>query len=226
MAIVTETRFAHEDGALADTLTTFPNLLVQVVREASTAPSQSVYFLHFEGQDPDAVQAALEEDHTVETASEMAEFDERQLWGIEFATDAKLIGPHVTSVGGFVVDARAATAVVEPRGWHERWLLPDREALNTIWEHARSEGFDFEILELHRQNGSDMQYPGPHKLTEEQRTALKTAYELGYFNEPREAWLEDVADALDLSPSAVSGRIKRGTKSLIEGTLAVDSHDV
>lgn len=225
MAIVTEIRFAHEHGALADTLKSLPDATVQVIREASTDPSQSVYFLRFDVEDPDAVRVTLEEDHTVDTASQMPEFDEQQLWGIEFAAEAKLLGPQVTTVGGFVVDARSSTAVVEPRGWRERWLLPHRDALNEIWEHARSEGFDFEILELHRQNGTDMEYPGPHKLTDEQRTALKTAYELGYFNEPREAWLEDVAETLDISPSAVSGRIKRGTKALIEGTLIVESHD-
>lgn len=222
MAIVTEVRFAHTDGALADTLTALPDLDVRVIREASTDPKQSVYFLRFDADDPDAVETVLEQDHTVSTVTPMPEFEDQHLWGVEFSDDAKLMNPQVTSLGGFVADARAASPGNEPRGWHERWLLPHREALHDIWEHAREEGFDFEILELRRQDRADTEYPGPNALTEQQQVALTVAYEQGYFQEPREASLEEVAESLDLSASAVGGRLKRGMRSLIEGTLVVD----
>lgn len=225
MAIVTEVRFAHPDGALAETLGAFPDLDVRVIREASTDPGQSVYFLRFDTEDRDAVETALERDHTVTGVTPMPEFEDQCLWGVEFADETNLLGPQVTSLGGFVVDARAASHGTEPRGWHERWVLPDREALHDIWEHARENGFDFEILELRRQKRADTEYLGPNALTDQQRTALTVAYELGYFEEPREASLEEVAESLDLSASAVGGRLKRGMRSLIEGTLVVERPD-
>jgi predicted DNA binding protein len=53
--------------------------------------------------------------------------------------------------------------------------------------------------------------------------ALTLAYEHVYFTEPRETDLEELAELLDLSPSAVAGRLKRGMKLLIEETFI--AHD-
>jgi hypothetical protein len=236
MAIITEVRFAHEDGALADTLTALPDLGVTVVGEASTDPDKSRYYIRFDG--PDAA-TALDADHTVSDAVRMHGSvpdpgprdgigdangdgaDRTQLWGIAFAPGTALLAPRVTEAGGFVLDARSASSGT-PRGWHERWLLPDREALQTIWQHASGTGFDFEVVELHRRGRTDAEYPGPDALTAEQREALVAAYEQGYFAEPRETSLEELADSFDLSASAVGGRINRGLKALIGAALVRD----
>ncbi|WP_309138889.1 helix-turn-helix domain-containing protein [Haloterrigena gelatinilytica] len=44
-------------------------------------------------------------------------------------------------------------------------------------------------------------------------------YERGYFEDPRDSSVEDLADALGVSSSAVSGRLRRGLKALIENSL-------
>jgi predicted DNA binding protein len=133
-----------------------------------------------------------------------------------------LLAPLVTAEGGFVLDARSAAGDGTPRGWHERWLLPDREALQTIWHHAAGKEFDFDVLELHRRGRTDAEYPGPDALTDQQREALVAAYERGYFAEPRETSLEELADSFDLSASAVGGRINRGLKALVGAALVRD----
>jgi hypothetical protein len=225
MAIITEVRFAHEDGALADTLTALPGLDVTVIGEASTDPEKSVYYLRFDHGESEDVHGALETDHTVSEATPMRESGDTQLWGIGFAAETELLAPLVTAEGGFVLDARSASCEAVPRGWHERWLLPDREALQTIWQHTSEEGFDFDVLELHRRGRTDAEYPGPDALTEQQREALVAAYEQGYFAEPRETSLEGLAETFDLSASAVGGRINRGLKSLIGAALVRDDRD-
>jgi hypothetical protein len=232
MAIITEVRFAHEDGALADTLTALPDLDVTVVGEASTDPDMSRYYLRFEG-DHD-VASALDADHTVTESVRMYEpggegddggdGDWTELWGIAFAAETELLSPRVTAAGGFVLDARSASGG-QPRGWHERWLLPDRADLQGIWQHASGTGFEFEVLELHRRGRTDAEYPGPDALTDEQRETLLAAYEQGYFAEPRETSLEELADSFDLSASAVGGRINRGLKALIGAALVQDERE-
>lgn len=225
MAIITEVQFAHEDGFLVDTLTALPELEVTVVGEASTDPEKSVYYLRFEYEGPDDVRATLGSDHTVREATLMRKSGETRLWGIEFSPETELLAPHVTEEGGFVLDARSEAGGRSPRGWHERWLLPEREALQTIWEHASEVGFEFDVLELHRRGRTDTEYPGPDALTEEQREALVAAYEQGYFSEPRETSLEELADSFDLSASAVGGRINRGLKALVGAALVRNDHD-
>jgi predicted DNA binding protein len=224
MTIVTEVRFAHEDGALADTLEALPGADVTVLREASTDPGQSVYLLRFDG-DVDGygeVGRVLERDHTVSEAEPMQGFEDEHLWGVEFSAAAKLLGPKVTSERGFVLDARSSTPGEDRRGWVERWMVPGREALHDIWEYAREEGFEFEIIEFRRQGRTDPEYPGADAPTDEQREALLAAYELGYFTEPRETSLEELSEVLGISPTAVGGRLRRGMRSLVGMTLVVE----
>jgi len=223
MTIITEVRFAHQDCALAGTLAALPDLGVRVVGETSTDPEGNRYYLHLDAADPETLREVLEADHTVRDAAQTRESGDSDLWGVEFSDEAKLLAPLVTTGGGFVLDARGAPAESNPavRGWHERWLLPDHEALHAIWKHAREEGFDFEVLELHQRGRTDADYPGPDALTDEQREALVAAHEEGYFAEPRETSLEELADSLDISASAVRGRINRGLKSLIGAGLVL-----
>lgn len=222
MAIVTEVRFAHEVGALADTLTALPDLTVSIVRETSTTPEQSVYFFRFDNATPDEIGAALENDCTVRDGTPVSAVDNQHLWGIEFAPETRLLGPEVTREGGVVLDARSSTVDDVAPAWRERWFFPDPAGLQNVWQHARVEGFEFEVLDLSKQLRSTVGRVDADPLTDQQRTALTTAYEQGYFRQPQETSLDGLAASLELSPSAVSGRLKRGLKSLIESLLVVE----
>lgn len=222
MATFTKVRFGHEDGALADTLAALPDLYVRVLPETHTDPNRVVYILAFDNVAPERVRSALQDDHTVRAADERQAFGDHNFWGIEFASHTKLLGPKVVDVDGFVVDTHSASADHDPRGWVERWLTPDPTAIHDVWEYARDEGFVFEIQDVYRQTDATAQYPVGDALTGEQKHALRAAYECGYFSDPREASLKTVAETLNQSPSAVSGCLRRGLRSLIGTTLAVD----
>ncbi|WP_436348854.1 helix-turn-helix domain-containing protein [Natronorubrum sp. FCH18a] len=58
-----------------------------------------------------------------------------------------------------------------------------------------------------------------YELTDTQREALVLAYERGYFDSPREASLEDVAEELGITQQSLSSRLRRGHRRLIGGTL-------
>lgn len=221
MPIITEVEFGHEHGALAETLEALPELSVSVVRETRTDPRRSLYLMRFAATDTD-LRSVLNADSTVRAVEPMPGFDDQEVWGVEFAADTKLMSPRVTNDDGFVLDASSTDVTENLRGWHERWLLPDREALHDIWDYARSNGFEFEVLEFRRQGQTDFTYSGPEAPTDEQRAALITAYQAGYFADPRETSLDEIAAELDISPTAAAGRIKRGMQSLIAMTLAVD----
>lgn len=222
MATITEVRFAHEQGALSGTLAALESVEVRVLPETSTDPDRTMYLFTFEGADADAVADALEADETVATVRQIPEFTDPTLWKIEFAPGTELLAPRVTHESGFVIDARTARLKCGLGGWHERWLLPDREAIHAVWAHARETGFEFNVVDLYRQGRSDARGHAGDALTEEQHDAVLTAYRMGYFADPREASLESVAEALGHSQSAIGGRIKRGMKSLVEATLVVD----
>ncbi len=56
-------------------------------------------------------------------------------------------------------------------------------------------------------------------VTERQREALRAAFEAGYYDLPRSAGLEVVAEALDCSTSAASDRLRRAERRLVAGAL-------
>jgi len=222
MSLITKTRFAHENGALAHTLNELPAVDIKIIRETSTKPAQSRYFIRLDNGQAVAVRPVLDADHTVREFRPVSRSDSEQVWRIEFTDETRLLNPAVTSEGGFVLHARSAQIMEGCRGWHERWLLPDHESLHSIWQAAREEGFEFEIIRFYPWDGTLSEYTGAKTLTEEQREALVLACERGYFSEPRETDLGTIADELGISPSAAAGRIKRGMGLLIAETLIVD----
>lgn len=66
-------------------------------------------------------------------------------------------------------------------------------------------------------------YAGPRTsldaVTERQRDVLETAYEMGYFEVPREVSVADVAADLGLDPSTVSEHLRRGERNLLSELL-------
>ncbi|WP_254863915.1 helix-turn-helix domain-containing protein [Halovivax gelatinilyticus] len=63
--------------------------------------------------------------------------------------------------------------------------------------------------------GSIPQLTGP-PLTETQREAMKTAWELGYYAVPREASLADVAAELGCAASTASDLLRRGQATMVD----------
>ena len=83
---------------------------------------------------------------------------------------------------------------------------------------------DADYLQDEHQRGAAAEQGGDvgersYGLTDEQRVALTTAYRAGYFNEPRDISLSEVADEMGLSSTAMSGRLRRGVGNLIAATL-------
>lgn len=114
-----------------------------------------------------------------------------------------------------------ADAIVErievlPEGWRQTGWFADRDAFAafaSFWQ--RTAGF-----QLRRLTEDGEPEPAGDGLTDRQREALRIAYELGYFEIPREATLEDVAVALDVTASSVSERLRRAQTQLVEETVA------
>lgn len=61
-------------------------------------------------------------------------------------------------------------------------------------------------------------------LTERQRAVVETALELGYYDTPRGATHEEIAEALDIAPNTVSQHLQKGEAALVRaGMQGLDS---
>lgn len=63
----------------------------------------------------------------------------------------------------------------------------------------------------------------PIGLSERQREALRTAWEVGYYDVPRRSGIETVADELDCAVSTASELLRRGESRLVAGSLDVET---
>jgi len=213
MSITAELRIDHERLSLAPTLRRLPEIEIRVVSEGTTDPESTVFPFVIEYGDRDELEEVLDTDETVETYELIDWVDQTGIYYIEHTPETKLISTAVTNVNGFMLHAQS-----KDHGWIVRLLLPDRRALNTIWEYAGEHDITVDIIEMY--GNEDAGGESSYGLTDAQRIALTTAYEHGYFNEPRDVSLDAVADELGLSSTAMSGRLRRGMRNLIAATLA------
>lgn len=213
--ISTRVYVEHPDLTLTPTITSLPDVEVDVVSDAGTDPQYDRYVFQFEPVDAETLEATLASDHTVADFSAIVGADDRWSYRIGYAEDTKLITPSVTDAGGLTL---SATSFLE--GWSLELLLEDHDALYAIDEYATEEGMRLDVLEL-RQAGEPDTASGV-ELTDPQREALVGAYVHGYFDEPRGSSLEELADRLGVSRTAVSGRLRRGSARLVEQLLVDD----
>ncbi len=215
MSISTKLYIEHERLALAPTLRNLDGVSVNVVTQSNTSPGATVFPFLIQYDDLAELEAALDVDATVESYDLVDWTDGQGIYYIEHTPETKFISTEVTRVNGFLVHAETSS-----KGWLVRIVLPSRSALNDIWEYADEHDIALDIIELYENKdaGGEQSFG----LTDEQVTALTVAYERGYFDEPREISLSEVAAEIDLSSTAMSGRLRRGMRNLIAATLVDD----
>jgi len=212
MSIIAKIHIEHERLALVPTLQTLDGIEIRVISQGNTAPGSEVFPFLIEYEDRQELETALDRDATVADYDLVDWSDGTGIYYIEHAPETELISNVVTEVSGFLMQT-----TTDGNGWLVRLLLPDRDALNTIWQYANEHDITLDIIEIHDNDdtGGEMSYG----LTEEQRETLRLAFKRGYFGEPRDTSLSEVAEELDLSSTATSGRLRRGMRNLVSATL-------
>lgn len=116
--------------------------------------------------------------------------------------------------------AKANVVVLTGIGTKDEWRFEVRgesqETIAEFREDCQDNDIPIEITAVHAM--LPIRGEG-YELTETQREALVLAYERGYFDTPREASLEEIADELGITQQSLSSRLRRGHRRLIEATL-------
>lgn len=214
MNLIAVVDIAHPDLALTPTIHACSDVTIQVVPQSATDSKTGMFFFTVENAD-ETLETVLDEDHTVAEWELVTDSDTTRAYRIRHPEETKLISPKTSELSGLMREATSNS-----QGWTVRLQFPDRAALATLSDYCDARDISFDLNQMFRQDewtGSE-----PTGLTEPQRVALVTAYERGYFEEPREAHLSDIAQSLGLSPTAIGGRIRRGTAKLIETALIRD----
>jgi len=120
--------------------------------------------------------------------------------------------------------ARASVVVLTGIGTKGGWRFEVRgesqEAIAEFRDFCQENDIPISITAVHAM--LPIQGEG-YELTRKQREALVLAYERGYFDTPRKASLEEIADELDITQQSLSSRLRRGHRRLIGATLSSSS---
>lgn len=115
-----------------------------------------------------------------------------------------------------IEDAIIERIEVRQSGWRQSGWFADRAAFDEFRSFWQDNG-GFRVHKLTRDGKPE---PAGEGLTDRQHEALRTAYEMGYFEIPRRASLEAVATELGISASSASERLRRAQTQLLEEVVA------
>lgn len=105
--------------------------------------------------------------------------------------------------------------VYSAEGVDEKWRVVIRfsspELLESCRRAAEEEGIGWTVRHVYRNGG----YNPLDELTPVQRETVEAALELGYFEIPRGVSMEELAAELDITPNAVSERLRRAERKLL-----------
>lgn len=215
MSISTRIYAEHPDLALSHTIRELPEVTIGVRSDAGTDPVNDEYAFWIEAPDFDAVDDALTDDPTVAAFSTLDDGGDVRTYRITYSDQATLVTPTILDMGGLTQEARSHES-----GWMLRLHLRDHDALVALDSFAEEHDIRLEILDL--QHDTDPPSESTYGLTDAQIEALLAGYEHGYFDDPRQVTLEELASKLDVSNSALSGRLRRGYARLVDEVLIED----
>lgn len=221
MSFIADISLSSPDLMLVHTMRAVPDASIEsIYHAAATASVPSLFYsIQCDSVDRERLEDVLADDPSVREATLTEELEERWIYRIELTSNQLLVVPRLVELGGAFLRARSADD-----GWTIKTRMPDREALVEFKSFCDEVDVGFEVQQLYQtaQEGED-DATGEHGLTAAQREALVTAYEVGYFEEPRRASLRDLGEELGVSSTAAGGRIRRGTALLVEELLQPSS---
>lgn len=214
MSILTAFDVPASDFLLDWTLDAVPEMRVEIERVAVEDEDVTPYFWAADG-DFEAFETALADDPTVADVVTVEDHGDERLYQVSWRRNVEGIVYAVSEVGATILEATS-----EDGDWYVEMLFSDGDSLSAFQDYAAAHDLAFELLWLHRSTHPEAF--GRYDVTEEQREALVTAYEMGYFGVPSEVSLGELADELDISKNAASARLHRGYANLVKNTLVHD----
>lgn len=205
-------RVEDMDIALTETIAHDESAVISPVHDVGTDPESDRYLFSVTSDDFGRFESGLEVDHTVATYERVVDLDGEAIYAFTYNDHAVLISTEIGHVNGVVLNMGN-----EGTTWLLDVWFPDRAAATHVWEYAIDHGIDIELLRINEYGSIT---DGQYGLTDAQREAVLVALDMGYFEEPREATLEDVAGELGISQPAAGGLLRRGIGRLVTATVA------
>ncbi|RKD93353.1 helix-turn-helix domain-containing protein [Halopiger aswanensis] len=212
MSLFGEFHVPADAFALAETLATAPELIIETERVAATEEVLTPYFW-VSGEDGVAFEDAAADDPSIRHLRHIDDVDRASLYRAEWTENVESIVYAYTTVGATILEASA-----QGDEWELSIRFNNRDRLDQFREYCDEHDIPFTLTQLYER--AHPRAGGQYGLTTKQHEALVTAWEMGYYRST-DVSLTDVADSLGISQQSLSRRLQRGYENLIQHALAV-----
>lgn len=204
--------FPAEGFALADLFECVPDARVKC--EAAVAnPDDHALLVVQTDERKREVDAALRSDPGVATVEYLADCEDSWRYRVTWKDRPRRFIQRLVAADVSIVSMQGRSGE-----WKLRLLTPDRKGIARAHDIMEDFGCEADCRSV---STADSGRSGCLGLTAEQREALVTAFEEGYYNVPRDATANDIADELGITHQALSERFRRAYHQLVKTELAL-----
>lgn len=214
MSVFGEFRIPAEGFVFSETFTAEPEMVIEIERVVATDEEYLTPYFWVSGITGESFEAATAEDDSVAEIRKLDEAEDTTLYRAEWQERVEALVYAFTRIGATIMEAK---------GHAEEWILrlrfDEQDNVQEFATYLREHDVPYDLVRMHEvQNPRTGEEYG---LTPKQQEALITAWEMGYYDSPREASTEAVADELDITPQSLSDRLRRAEYTLVGNTLRV-----
>lgn len=219
MAFIGRARLSDQPGQRL--LGVVPDMVLELVDIRSTPEGLWRVIFWASGDDFDAYEGALASSSEVADSMLLTDFGERRLYRVTLSDAVTEDVLHSVAVE---YDITIIDVTMTADWLHFLARFPTREALSALRSACRERGMEFHLQHLYeeRATAKDGGAGRRYGVTEAQCEALLLALDSGYYDVPRRTTLEAIAGELGISTSALSTRLRRGQRSLLDHTLGIE----
>ena len=209
VTVITDIRIPADQFPLGRILQAYPDIEIELERLVPT--TEAIIPLFWTESDSEAaVEDALRTDPLVEEVVQLTRLSDRILYSVNWSPDIDALVETLVTLN---VDILSADGTADY--WEFRLQFRERADLKRFRRECQDNGIDMELLELF----NPLMPPEKGPLTAEQKDALATAYENGYWDVPRGITQTDLAELVGISDNSMSQRLRRGVKVAVAETL-------
>lgn len=212
MSTIVEASVPAAQFALEETVRRVPDAAFEAVRVVVDGTESVMPLVWASGADGAAITAALEDDDSTDAVRVLTRLHKATLYRLEWTTRVRIVTDLLVVERGTIVSARAHDG-----SWTFRILFPERDAIAAIVESCDRYDVALRIDRIYPM--TETPYAARTDLTDQQFRTIKTAHERGYYAVPRETTLTELSAELGVSHQALSERLRRGHRRLVEATL-------
>ncbi|GAA0202123.1 helix-turn-helix domain-containing protein [Haladaptatus pallidirubidus] len=212
-ATVVEVEIPPDEFALSQSLAALEDLSFEIERVVAHDDDEVMPFVWIssEKSSREDIETALAEDPSVKDIELLANLEDEWLYQMGWVDQIGALIQILVKEDGTILAAMGNHSC-----WNLRIVFPEREALSRTYDYCENHGLTLDVLNIYR---LDEGRRGRFGLTEDQQDTLTLAYDHGYYQVPRKATADDLAEELGISHQAISERLRRGHGSLVENAL-------